>query len=618
MKEISKKLLAVALAAIMTVPMFAVSATANEDEVYEDWYLDELYNQGLYDEIPDYYWEENIYCNDSYEEDYWYEVLTVDNIVYEISYCENEVYAYIVDYERGENEESLVSETVVIPETVEYNGIEFPVAGIGYYAFADCHTLKEITLPESITTISDGAFSGAANLEKIVVPETVEFDYFGIEVFDKTPVLNYLAENSKDGAVILGQNVLLAYLGNEKTYIMPIEIDYIADHCFFMSGIQEVVFNSSITEIPAYAFASCRNLKEITIPHNIVSIGEGAFSNCSNLEKVTLSDGLEYIELKAFEGTKIKDIYIGASVCNVIGAFVGCNTLENITISEDNTNYVFEDDILYYFEYYEDEDGNQYTSISIEYFLITSDKTSVKIPEEVYSIASYAFYNCKQLDEVVINSPLGVYDYAFTYCEFESFDFSNVSDIGFAAFKGCKNLTEADLSEVYFIDDSAFENCTKLENVEFGLMLYVIGAKAFANTALKDVIIYGDMCEVYENAFANCKNLKSVEFSACVGAIYENIFIGCTSLERVFISKTVDYVDYNAFRECEDVTFEIIKHSVSGDAIVEFAEDPDNDVTKYEFVGKISFLERVEIFFSDIFSKIYDFFFGWIDSIMMF
>ncbi len=618
MKEISKKLLAIILAAIITISMFAVGATANEDEVYEDRYLDELYNQGLYEEFPDCYREENFCFDDYYEEDYWYEVLTVDNIVYEVSCCEDEAYACIVDYERGEEDESLVSETVVIPETVEYDGIEFPVVGIGHYAFADCHTLKEITLPETITAINDGAFSGAANLSKVVIPETIKFDYFGIEVFDATLALGYLAENSEDDAVILGQNVLLAYLGNDKTYTIPAEIDFLADRCFFMSGIEEVVFNTHIFEIPAYAFASCRNLKEITVPHNIAYIGEGAFSNCSNLEKVTLNDDLECIEFKAFEGTKIKDIYIGASTYNVIGAFVGCNTLENITVSENNPNYVFEDDILFFVDCYEDSDGNEYTSASIEYFLITSDKTSVEIPEEVPNIASYAFYNCKQLDEVIINSPLAISDYVFTYCTFDSFDFTNVSDIGTAAFKGCKNLAEADLSHVYFIGDSAFENCTNLEYAEFGPTLYCIGARAFTNTALNDVIIYGDMCEIYESAFANCKNLKSVEFFGNIAVIYESIFIGCTSLERVFISKTVEYIDYNAFRECEDVTFEIIKHSASGDTIVEFAEDPDNDVTKYEFVGKLSFLERVEIFFANIFTRIYDFFFGWIDSIMMF
>ena len=90
-----------------------------------------------------------------------------------------------------------------------------------------------------------------------------------------------------------------------------------------------------------------------------------------------------------------------------------------------------------------------------------------------------------------------------------------------------------------------------------------------------------------------------------------NVFASCPSLETVFVSKTVEYIDYYAFEDCQNVNFQIIKYSDGADIIVEYADDADNDVTKYEFVGKLNIFERIAKFFTDLFEKIYEFFFLW-------
>ena len=582
MKNISKKILAVLLAVTCAFSALAVNASASffDDEDYlDDIFFDTIFEDGIY---------------------------------YTLNAIDEFIYATVSDFETDDEGKSVLPETVVIPESIEHKGETYTVAEIGYMAFADCSTLREITLPSTITSINDYAFSGASHLEKVVIPSDIEFSYFGKEVFFGTPVLGYFAENCEDGEVILGQNVLLAYLGNEKTYTVPEEIDFIADRCFFMSGVEKINFNETVTEILPYTFANCRNLKEIDIPDSIIALGEGAFSNCTNLEKVNLGDSFELFGYKVFEGTKVKEIYIGASVVDAMGAFTGCNTLEKITVSEDNEYYTYEDDALFYTQEYECEDGTYEYSNIIEYFLITSDKTTYTVPENVTVIGAYAFYNCKQLDEVIINSPLYISPQAFSYCDFEDFDFTNVTDIAYGAFRGCKNLTEIDLSNTGYIEDSAFENCTNLRNVTFSDSVYYVGARAFANTALTEVEISGDWCDIGEGAFEDCKNLKKVNFNDGVAYINGNVFASCPSLETVFVSKTVEYIDYYAFEDCQNVNFQIIKYSDGADIIVEYADDADNDVTKYEFVGKLTIFERIANFFSDIFDKIYDFFFNWL------
>lgn len=602
MKGISNKLLSIILAAILTMSAFAVCATAYEDyddEYYDEYCEDEFYGDGYYD--GDYYYDSML------QDGIWYNLVITDD------FAEATVSGYAYDEEGG----SLLDACVTIPETVMYGKTEATVTSIGYMAFSDCETLREITIPETIIDISDYAFSGVSHLEKVVIPETAHFDYFGTGVFEYTPVLGYFAENATDGEIILGDNVLFAYLGDEASYTVPVEIDFIADYCFFMSAVENVTLNDSVEIIDEYTFASCRNLKEITVPECVYYIGEGAFADCTSLEKVNLGDSIEFIGTEAFKNSKIKEIYIGDLVYDVSGAFKDCKYLEKITVSENNETYYFEDDALYsYYEYYnsfEDEEAGILSHCTyLEYFLYTSDKTTFTVPEEVEIICSYAFYNCKNLEEVILTSPVEIWDFAFTYCDFEDFDFSKVIRVGYHAFTGCNNLTSADLSNAYSVEDSAFENCSNLESVTFGPEISWIGGRAFANTAITEVSIGGCFTTIFDNAFTNCPELERVNFLDGTYEIYSNVFTNCPSLDRVYISKTVEFISEDAFTGCQDVTFELVEHSESADIMVEYAEDENNDVTKYEFVDKVSFFERVENFLTDLFTRIFDFLFGWL------
>lgn len=49
---------------------------------------------------------------------------------------------------------------------------------------------------------------------------------------------------------------------------------------------------NSVTSIPAYAFAGCNSIKEVTIPDGVTTIGAYAFYN-SSIENITLSAAWE-------------------------------------------------------------------------------------------------------------------------------------------------------------------------------------------------------------------------------------------------------------------------------------------------------------------------------------
>lgn len=50
------------------------------------------------------------------------------------------------------------SGVVVIPESVEFNGISHSVTSIGEGAFYGCSGLTSVTIPNSVTSIGDDAF----------------------------------------------------------------------------------------------------------------------------------------------------------------------------------------------------------------------------------------------------------------------------------------------------------------------------------------------------------------------------------------------------------------------------------------------------------------------------
>ena len=48
--------------------------------------------------------------------------------------------------------------SITIPESVQYNNVDYSVTSIGEYAFIDCFDLTSVTIPNSVTSIKDAAF----------------------------------------------------------------------------------------------------------------------------------------------------------------------------------------------------------------------------------------------------------------------------------------------------------------------------------------------------------------------------------------------------------------------------------------------------------------------------
>ena len=72
------------------------------------------------------------------------------------------------------NPEGYHYESIIVPESIEYEGVTYTVEAISDYAFANCNSIKTISIPNTITHIGTGAFQSSRGLTDIVIPNSVK------------------------------------------------------------------------------------------------------------------------------------------------------------------------------------------------------------------------------------------------------------------------------------------------------------------------------------------------------------------------------------------------------------------------------------------------------------
>ncbi|MBO7134071.1 MAG: leucine-rich repeat domain-containing protein [Bacteroidales bacterium] len=419
-----------------------------------------------------------------------------------------------------------------------YITIPKSVTSIGNKTFAECYNLKSVNIPNSVNSIKDSAFWGCVELKSITIPQSVKS--IGTNAFFWCDsITNITIESDADlsdaDLHVIKDGIKYAVVDKESVKVTP-DLKYVDYKIANPYGGYSKEFRLENT-CPKGETIIIQ--ETITAGHTftVTSIADSAFQGCSYIESVTIPNTVTSIGEKAFSN---------------------CERLASITIPNSVTkigNDAFSN--IYNVAYNGTATGSPWGALVAngytEGYVLYSDKTKthlikcstlakeVTIPNSVTNIGEYAFYGCTGLTSLIITN--------------------SVKSIGNYAFGSCRGLTSVTIgNSVTSIGNSVFSNCSKLTSVTIPNSVTSIGESAFIEcSSLSTITIPNSVTSIGEYAFAGCGELTSITIPSSVTSIGKYAFYYCSGLTSITIPNSVTNIGDGAFAECEKLDSKTIE-----------------------------------------------------------
>lgn len=349
--------------------------------------------------------------------------------------------------------------------------VEEGVTYVGDRAFQQLNC-KTVSLPSSVTELSDMAFGAMFELESVSIAQgnaSYVVDDDVLFTADRTTLVKYPAKKAG------------------SSYVVPDGVEVLGKHAFsYSEALTDLTLPDSLKMIDMYAFSGSAGGSSLAIPDSVTEMGQNAFLNNTAIQSLAIGSGLVEIPAYAFSGTTaLRTVSIPENASLKVvgkGAFQNASSLETITLPA------------------------TIEKIGQEAFRSCSNLVSVAKEGVVFSSLNEleignnncnAFALCSKLESFPLSkdTPLETIHQAFGQCE------------------SLKSIVIPDATKT--ISGAAFLGCTGLEKVEFGAGLETLSGNAFAGcTALKEVRIDGPIKTIGDYAFQTCSALKTVSISA--------------------------------------------------------------------------------------------------------
>ena len=321
---------------------------------------------------------------------------------------------------------------LTLPNTVQAIGIE---------AFA-CTGLRDVVIPDSVTTIYDGAFRYCYEMETLSLGSGVTS--IGPAAFERSTAKVTLS--SKNTAFSLQNNVLFdrnkttlvqCFNGDVATYTVPSTVKELGDYSFAgLDRLETVIIPNGVTRLGEGIFENCKALVKVDIPASVTEIGSEAFAFSGNARVSVAAGNTAYCSRDGALFTKNMDTLLHG------GAATGHYTVPNGVVSIEN---------------------GAFAEAAI---------TGITFPSSLKYVGRIAFFGCTELTSLTIPSTVQALDgQAFAYCEkLTSVTIENgLQTLPYLVFQECRALETVVIPKsVTGIHSEAFLNCSALKTVVYG------------------------------------------------------------------------------------------------------------------------------------------------------
>lgn len=428
--------------------------------------------------------------------------------------------------------------------------------------------LKSISIPNSVSSIEDQAFSYCDSLMTVTIPNNVT--HLGEEVFSGCKSLTSLT------------------LSNQISEI-PFEM------CNWCSSLKSLIIPDGVFKIGNNAFGLCSQLANVTLPSTIDTIMSSAFWRCSSLISLTIPDEVSYIGESAFDG--VPNIqYNGSASWGWGSQYWGARSMngyvDSIYVYSDSTK----EKILACSSQAEGHlvIPNYVKEIGKNAFCYCDKLTSINIHGGVESVYPEAFLSCSALKNVTIEEGVQYLGYGlFNHCgRLEEVALpQSLVHIGSNIFWGTalyndkrfwnNGIMYKDKWVIAAIDDSipnniyltegiigiaegalnsakitsihipnslkhfcgSFSSCTNLKGI------YVNDIRTWCNIDFR----YGNPLSYAHDLYVSDTILTHLDIPEGVTQLHDYAFQGDTNIVSVVVPTTIDTCGYNVFDGCFNV-----------------------------------------------------------------
>ena len=194
---------------------------------------------------------------------------------------------------------------------------------IGEGAFSGCSGLSSITIGSGVTSIGINAFSACSGLTAVHISDVAAWcgiSFSGSDAYSN-PLYNahHLFLNGTEVKDLVIPNSVTSIGGSAfsgcsglTSVTIPNSVTSIGSGAFcYCSDLTTVTIPNSVTSIGNAAFCYCSDLTSVTIPNSVTSIGSRAFSSCYSLKKLIFEDGESSIDFHGEFFSQLSEVYIG-------------------------------------------------------------------------------------------------------------------------------------------------------------------------------------------------------------------------------------------------------------------------------------------------------------------